>query len=291
MNQETLIKKATYLRIAAFELAEGMKNGNFRSLYRGQGIEFSGVRDYMRGDDIRSIDWNVTARMGRPYVKVFEEERELQIFLVVDSSASMQLENDRRSKYTAASEAAALVTIAAELNGCSVGAVMFDGEIHFSCKPQPGREQTMLLLTHLDKLPQKRVNGSVLGSALTGAGRLLKKRSLILVLSDFRTGNWEEPLISLSQKHDVVALRITDSYDELLPEIGTVYFKDAESDASMLLPSSSAKFKKAWGAHYDSSIKLWRDACLKHGIYPAILKTNAEPLEVLTNIFSRKAGN
>ena len=105
-NNESLIKKALYLRLMAEDIADGMKSGNFRSLYRGQGVEFAGVRDYMRGDDIRTIDWNVTARMGRPYIKIFEEERELQIFLIVDSSRSMSLETgtDRRTKYAAAAE-------------------------------------------------------------------------------------------------------------------------------------------------------------------------------------------
>ena len=124
-NNESLIKKALYLRLMAQDIAEGMKSGNFRSLYRGQGVEFAGVRDYTRGDDIRTIDWNVTARMGRPYIKIFEEERELQIFIITDSSLSMQLENgsDRRTKYAAAAETAALVAIAAELNACPTGAV------------------------------------------------------------------------------------------------------------------------------------------------------------------------
>ena len=128
-NNESLIKKALYLRLKAQDIAEGMKSGNFRSLYRGQGVEFAGVRDYTRGDDIRTIDWNVTARMGRPYIKIFEEERELQIFIITDSSLSMQLENgsDRRTKYAAAAETAALVAIAAELNACPTGAVFFDG--------------------------------------------------------------------------------------------------------------------------------------------------------------------
>jgi len=110
-SQESLVKKASYLRIAAADLAEGMKTGNFKSLYRGQGIEFSGAREYIRGDDIRSIDWNVTARMGRPFVKVFEEERELQIFIILDSSLSMQLGNGKTSKYETAAETAALIQL------------------------------------------------------------------------------------------------------------------------------------------------------------------------------------
>jgi uncharacterized protein (DUF58 family) len=154
-NKDSLAKKASYLRIAAAELAEGMKEGNFRSLYRGQGIEFSGVRDYIRGDDIRAIDWNVTARMGRPYIKVFEEERELQIFLIVDTSLSMQLGSGKRTKFNSVAESIALLSMAAEMNSCPLGAVFFDGEIQFSCAPEHGRERTMVILKQLEDLPQK----------------------------------------------------------------------------------------------------------------------------------------
>ena len=140
-DRDSLVKKAAYLRLMAIKLAEDMKSGTFKSLYKGQGIEFSGVRDYIRGDDVRSIDWNVTARMNKPFVKVFEEDRELQIFLIVDTSLSMQLECQDVTKYDVLSETAALITIAAELNNCSIGAVFFDGEINFSCKPAMGKEQ------------------------------------------------------------------------------------------------------------------------------------------------------
>ena len=265
-----------------------MKSGNFRSLYRGQGIEFSGVRDYIRGDDIRSIDWNVTARMGRPYVKIFEEERELQIFIVVDSSLSMQLKTERRTKYEVAAETAALVTIASEMNNCPVGAVFFDGAIHFSSSPRLGREQTMLMLTRLDKLPTKSFTGSVLGNALTGAGKLLKKRSLVFILSDFRSSEWEKPLISLAQKNDVVAMRLMDKLDESLPSIGSVPFEDCESDLTMVLPTSSEKFKKEWRLQNESRVRSWQELCAKHGIMPVILNTTDEPLQVLSSVFNQK---
>ena len=128
-NSETLVKQASLLRLAAIDLAEGMKSGSFRSLYRGQGIEFCDVRDYIRGDDIRSIDWNVTARMGKPYVKMYEEERELQIFLVVDSSLSMSVASDKVSKFNIAAYSAAILAIAAEINDSPLGAVFFDKTI------------------------------------------------------------------------------------------------------------------------------------------------------------------
>ena len=290
-NNESLIKKALYLRLMAEDIADGMKSGNFRSLYHGQGIEFAGVRDYIRGDDIRTIDWNVTARMGRPYIKIFEEERELQIFLITDSSLSMQLETNsgRRTKYASAAETAALVTIAAELNACPVGAVFFDGAIHFSCEPSLGKEQTMQILNHLDRLPATPTPGSVLPNAISAAAKVLRKRSLVFVLSDFRCGGWEKPLMSLAQKNDVIAVNIHDASDEELPSLGTVVFKDMETGLKMSLPSSSAAFKKEWLSYNEMNQNRWQDFCIKHGIMPVILDTKTEPVQVLNQIFARKA--
>lgn len=290
-NNESLIKKALYLRMLAADIADGMKAGNFRSLYRGQGIEFAGVRDYIRGDDIRSIDWNVTARMGRPYIKIFEEERELQIFLIVDSSGSMQLEHssERRTRYAAAAETAALVAIAAEINNCPTGAVFFDGAIHFSCEPSLGKENTMQILNHLDKLPSSPATGSALPNAITAAAKVLRKRTLVFILSDFRCGNWEKPLISLAQKNDVIAINLHDASDEELPSLGTVKFKDVESGIKMNLPSSSVAFKKEWRNFNEMNQSRWQDFCIKHGVMPVILDTKTEPIQVLNQIFARKA--
>ena len=290
-NNESLIKKALYLRLMAEDIAEGMKSGNFRSLYRGQGIEFAGVREYNRGDDIRTIDWNVTARMGRPYIKIFEEERELQIFLIVDSSRSMQLENatDRRTKYAAAAETAALVAIAAEINACPTGAVFFDGAINFSAEPALGKENTMQILNHLDRLPPSPVSGSVLPNAITAAAKVLRKRTLVFILSDFRCADWEKPLINLAQKNDVIAINLHDATDEELPSLGTVKFMDVETGRKMSLPSSSTAFKKEWRNYNEMNQNRWQDFCIKHGIMPVILDTKTEPVQVLNQIFARKA--
>ena len=275
----------------AENIAEGMKSGNFRSLYRGQGIEFAGVREYNRGDDIRTIDWNVTARMGRPYIKIFEEERELQIFLIVDSSRSMQLETaaDRRTKYAAAAEAAALVAIAAEINACPAGAVFFDGAINFSAEPALGKENTMQILNHLDRLPESPVSGSVLPGAITAAAKVLRKRTLVFILSDFRCAGWEKPLINLAQKNDVIAINLHDATDEELPSLGTVKFMDVETGRKISLPSSSPAFKKEWRNYNEMNQNRWQDFCIKHGIMPVILDTKTEPVQVLNQIFARKA--
>jgi len=288
-NNDSLLKKASYLRIVAKDLADIMKTGNFSSLYKGQGVEFAGVRDYIRGDDIRAIDWNVTARMGHPYIKIFDEERELQIFIIIDTSESMQLETgDNRSKYSAAAEAAALITMAAEINNCPIGSVFFDGEIQFSCKPRQDKENTMMILNHLDKLCEKQTKGSALGSALNGAGKLLKKRSMVFVFSDFRTNDWEKPMIALAHKNNVIAFRMQDSYQYELPSIGTVIFEDVESDLKMELPTSSEAFKKAWKTYNNQHQNRWQDFCIQHGIIPVTMDSKADPLQILNAALSKK---
>ena len=288
VNRETLAKQAALLRLTAASLADSFKTGSFRSLFRGQGIEFSGVREYLRGDDVRAIDWNVTARMGKPYVKLFEEERELQIFIVVDRSFSMFSGTGSRTRYRTAAEAAVLVAMAAEINASSIGAVFFDGDIQFSCAPESGRKRTMLLLARLDEVDEYGTAGSALESALTGAGKLLKKRSLVFVFSDFRTVGWITSLASLAQKNDVVAVRIVDEIDNELPEIGTVPFIDSETAVRLVLPSSSSSFRNAWRSDNRRRFMHWQESCIRHGAVPLALSTDDEIARVLSNFFSYK---
>jgi len=294
MNYSKLLQQSHFLEIKARSLAEGMKSGNFRSLYRGQGIEMSAVRDYIRGDDIRSIDWTVTARMGKPYVKVFEEHRELQIFLIMDNSLSMQIsEENKKSKYETASEAAALLTFASELNECPIGTVLFDNKINLALMPVWGREQTMVILSNLQKYNAKEKDseiiepGSVLSAAINGAGKLLKKRSLVFIFSDFRSRDWEKNLGMLAHKNDVVAVRMTDASDFQLPSVGTFSFTDPESGIKKVLPSSSPKFAKAWKAENTQREKYFSDFCEKHGITPVNMDASEDPLKVLSDIFNR----
>lgn len=287
-NKNSLIKKASLLRITTKTLANTLQSGSFKSLYHGQGIEFSGVREYIRGDDVRAIDWNVTARSGRPYVKVFEEERELQIFLVVDCSLSMQTGSKGKTRLNTAMEVAALMTLAAEHNANPVGAVLFSGDIDFVCSPKSGPNQTMILLSHFDNYAQSNSKGSVLSNALTGAGKVLKKRSLIFVISDFRMKGWETPLVHLAGKHDVVCVRIGDPSDYSLPEIGAIPFIDPENGIKKVLPTTSKMFRSSWREDGRMRLQRWTDSCLKHGGYPLKISTAEEPLTALTTFFSTR---
>lgn len=287
VDDTSLIKKASYLKIRARELAESFKSGNFRSLFRGQGIEFEGVRDYIRGDDVRTIDWNVTARMGHAFVKVFEEERELQVLLIMDNSESMMIKHDKKSKFEIAQDASALITIACELNSCSLGAIFFDGQINFCTKPLLNKSQTMLILNKISQKNETPVKGSVLDSALISASRILKKRSLVFIFSDFRSEGWQKALVALAKKNDVLAFNIFDSFDYQFPELGSVVFKDAETGSKMILPTTSKKFQKSWQNFNHQKLQNWKEFCLKHGVIPVIMNTKDEPLEILNNVLKK----
>jgi uncharacterized protein (DUF58 family) len=245
-NSDSLSERASHLRLAARTIAAGLKSGSFRVLRRGHGVEFSGVREYFTDDDVRSIDWNVTARMNKPFVKLFDEEREMVVFVIVDCSLSMETGSGKKSRFAQAVESAALITLASEQNGSPVGAMLFDGELRFSCSPKSGRNHAMTILRKLDTIPEKTVTGSVLPNAIKGTLRLLKKKSLVIIFSDFRCADYEAPLSQLAIKHDVVCVNITDPVDSDFPSLGTLRFFDPETKQIRLLPTSNFGFKTAW---------------------------------------------
>lgn len=286
-NYESLVQKASLLRLSALTIAEGMKTGNFRSMYRGRGVEFTGVREYLRGDDVRSIDWNVTARMGKPFVKLFEEDRELIVFLIVDHSLSMKTGFAQKSKLQTANEIAALMAFAAEQNNSPLGAVIFDGEIKFSATPKSGKNQTMIVLKHLEENTSTQ-KGSVLGNSLRGAYQLLKNRSLVLILSDFRSSDYEKEFARLASKHDVIAVKITDSSDTELPKAGFLSFCDPETKAIRRLPTSSLAFQKEWRHAERTRQERWKTMCQKRGGTPLIISTKDDTAQELINFFSSK---
>lgn len=287
-EDESLIKKASYIKLLAMNLAEGMKSGIFSSKFKGQGIEFSGVRDYNLGDDIRYIDWNVTARMGKPYVKLFDEERELQLFIILDASSSMFIKSSKKTKYDVAKETSALLAVAGELNSCPTGAIIFDEEILFACKPVLTKAQTITLLKKFEEIKESETKkkGSAMQNALKAAQRFLNFRSLVFVISDFRTDGWQKQISSLAQNNDVIALRIQSKADDKLPSVGTVIFEDAESDLKLELPSASPSLQKEWNDYNKSQTALWQNYCTKHSVLPVILHTTDEPVEVLNSVFN-----
>ncbi len=283
-----LSQRATSLRLMSRSIANCLYAGSFRSMYKGRGVDYAGAREYLYGDDIRSIDWNVTARMGKPYIKLFEEDKELMIFLIVDRSCSMESGTGEKTRIETASEAAALMVFAAIQNSSPVGGILFDGEIEFSSMPKVGKNHAMLLFAKIDTQPEHKKEGTSLGLSLSYASQLLKNRSLVVVLSDFRCVGYEKELASLAVKHDVIAARIVDETDSKLPKMGTVEFFDNETQKKKVFPTSNDLFAKEWKAYNERHLERWETKCTKSGIATLTLSTNSDPLQSLTQFFSAR---
>lgn len=291
---DRLSKRASLLRIKAAPLAENLRSGGFKSVFRGQGIEFSDVREYFAGDNVRSIDWNVTARMGKPFIKQYDEDHELNVFLILDCSKSMMQGSGEKSRLSQALEISALLLLASEQNAGAAGAVFFDGKIKFSVPPKSGKKNSMMILSKLEKIEsgefyEESESGSVLPNAIAGAAKILKRRSLVFVISDFRAAKWQDDFARLSQKHDVVAVRITDKSDSELPETGTIAFFDVESGKRAFFPTSSKKFKSAWFEDNRRRTERWLEFCKKHGAFPLVISTSEDAAFALTRFFEQKA--
>jgi uncharacterized protein (DUF58 family) len=290
MDRHELLQKITTFPLIASGLAEDLLSGDFRSVFKGQGIEFDEVRHYELGDDIRAIDWNVSARFGTPYVKMYREERELTVCIVLDGSASMHTGGGAEdlSRYEQGVLATALIAFSAESSGQRVGAVFFDQELGTVFSPRKGRAHIMAVISAaLQK--EARGRGSGLGAALRGTGRLLKRRSLVTVISDFLCLNWEEELGDLSRRHDVIALRISSPLDLVIPGAGLIAMEDPETGLRLHAPAAFPSFQKAWTEWHEERARYWKTACRRSGVATAELSTAADAPAVLKRFFGGRS--
>ncbi|MDL2229028.1 DUF58 domain-containing protein [Treponema sp. OttesenSCG-928-L16] len=272
MDRHELLRRIRTFPLLAEGLADELLSGNFHSVFKGQGIEFDEVRHYEIGDDIRSIDWNVSARFGRPYVKLYREERELTVCIVLDASASMHCGSGALNRYEQGLLGAALTAFSAERAGQRLGAVLFDQDIRKIYPPRKGRSHTMAIISGLLAVRDVQ-GGSGLGRALAGTNRLLKKRSLVLVISDFLCINWEQELGDLCRKHDVIAIRISDPLDTDMPKAGFIKMEDPETGTGIYSLSSSGSFRSSWAQWHDERAALWEAICRRCGAARFVLST------------------
>lgn len=277
--------------LASRDLAEDLLAGEFASVFRGQGIEFDEVRHYEAGDDIRAIDWNVSARFGKPFVKLYREERELTVCIVLDCSASMHTGGvsakpgkGALSRYEQGTLAAALIALSAEKTGQRVGAVFFDRDIREVYRPHKGRSHALAVISAALGV-ENPGRGSGLGAALAGTGRLLKRRSLVAVISDFLCVNWERELGDLCARHDVIAVRITDPLDREMPGVGLAALEDNETGYRFYAPTSSPSFRTAWTEWHADRSRLWQAICRRSGAARLELSTADHAPAVLARFF------
>jgi uncharacterized protein (DUF58 family) len=237
MSPEEVTHEVRRLEITTRHLVRDIMAGEYSSAFRGRGVEFAEVREYQLGDDIRTIDWNVTARLGSAYVKRYLEERELTVLFVADLSASARFGSVRRTKGELTTEVCAVLALAAARNNDRVGAVFATDRVEHYVAPRKGRRQALRVISDLLAFRPER-SGTDLGSALGYLEPMLRRRAVIFLLSDFLGSGYEAALSRLARRHDLIAIQVVDRRERELPDVGLVTLWDVESDAWRVIDTS-----------------------------------------------------
>lgn len=246
MTPREVIRKVRRLEIRTRRLVDESLAGSYHSMFRGRGMEFAEVREYCAGDDVRTIDWNVSARMGRPFVKKFTEERELTVVLMVDASGSEGFGTDASTKMALSAEIAAMLAFSAIRNNDRVGLLLFTDRVERFLPPRKGREHALRVLREVLAVePVGR--GTRVGQALEYLQQVVRKRAVVFVISDFQDAGYERTLRVVARKHDVVAVSVTDPREESLPPVGLVSVLDPETGAVGLIDAGSSAVRRAYG--------------------------------------------
>jgi uncharacterized protein (DUF58 family) len=279
-----VLRQVKLLELQTRGLVNSLFTGEYRSVFKGQGMEFAEVREYQAGDEVRSIDWNVTARMGRPFVKRYIEERELTVMLAVDLSGSERFGTRGRFKSELASELAAVLAMSAIRNNDRVGAVLFTDRIEHVVPPRKGRRHALRLMR--DLLVYEPVGTRTdLPAALEFTGKMVAHKSIIFVVSDFQAPDLEHPLKLLAQRHDVIAVTVDDPSEKSLPDIGLARFIDPESGDTIDIDTSDADVRKRFGEAVEEEINTRRRLLRRLAIDEIPVHTDGSIVEPLIRFF------
>ena len=279
-----VLRQVKLLELQTRGLVNSLFTGEYRSVFKGQGMEFAEVREYQAGDEVRSIDWNVTARMGRPFVKRYIEERELTVMLAVDLSGSERFGTRGRFKSELASELAAVLAMSAIRNNDRVGAVLFTDRIEHVVPPRKGRRHALRLMR--DLLVYEPVGKRTdLPAALEFTGKMVAHKSIIFVVSDFQAPDLEHPLKLLAQRHDVIAVTVDDPSERTLPDIGLARFIDPESGDTIDIDTSDADVRRRFGEAVEEEINSRRRLLRRRAIDEIPVHTDGSIVEPLIRFF------
>ncbi|MBI4601324.1 MAG: DUF58 domain-containing protein [Planctomycetes bacterium] len=242
MIAKEILKKVRQIEIRTNRLVDSVLGGEYNSAFRGLGMEFEEVREYQPGDEIRTIDWNVTARAGHPYVKRYREERELTVMTLVDVSPSERFGSGRQEKSELAAEFSAVIAFSAIRNGDKVGTILFSDQVEKYIPPKKGKKHVLRLVREiLDFRPRSR--GTDVREALRFLAKVLKRRATVFLISDFIAADFEKALAAVRGKHDVIAVRTSDPREASLPDIGLITLEDAETGEVVVVDSRSARVR------------------------------------------------
>jgi len=287
MVSKEVLKKIRKLEVQTKGIVNTLFGGEYQSAFKGRGMEFSEVRAYNYGDDIRQIDWNVTARTGDPYIKIFEEEREQTLMLCVDISPSGNFGTLDQTKMDLAIEICAVLAFSAIKNSDKVGLVLFSDHIEKVVPPKKGRTHVLRLIREL-YTTKPTGKGTNIADALSYINRLLDRKAIVVLASDFQDSNFEKQLRITNQKHDLVSIIVNDEHEDVLPDLGLLPVRNAETGKEILLDTSSTKVRDAYSDKRKKEKAELSEKLLKMKIDSVEVQTNRSYVQPLMNFFIRR---
>ncbi len=291
-----LMAKVGKIRILTNKLIDDQLSGDYHSTFKGQGVEFDEVRPYVPGDDVRTIDWNVTAKTGLPYIKRFSEERELTILFMVDVSGSQGYGSVRRSKMELAAEVTALLALTAIRNQDKIGLILFSDEIVKYIPPRKGRDSVMRLVREVLAAEDSATGGTDIAAALKFLNSVQKRRAVVFLVSDFllssvkpQTSSFEQLLRATARHHDMVCVPVSDPAEQELPNVGLVELEDPETGELVLVDTSSAAVRRRFSATASEENEELKRFFLKTGIDTLTIATDRPYINEVRALFKRRA--
>lgn len=283
-----IFSRVRRIEIKTRGLSQQIFAGQYHSAFKGRGMAFSEVREYQYGDDVRNIDWNVTARFNHPFIKVFEEERELTVMLLIDVSGSNLFGSGNQMKKMLAAEIAAVLAFSAINNNDKVGVIFFSDQVEKFIPPKKGTSHILRIIREVISFEPKH-HGTDLGEGLRFLTSAIKKRSTAFVISDFIADNFEHALRIAARKHDLIALRITDKRENELPAVGLVRFEDAETGETHWVDTSSEEARRWYAAWISKKTEQLNNAFARNGVDNVVLHTDDDYVKPLMQLFKRRA--
>jgi len=287
MDTKELLKKVRKIEIKTRRLSDHIFGGEYHSTFKGRGMTFSEVRQYQFGDDVRAIDWNVTARYNEPYIKVFEEERELIMMLMVDISGSELFGTETQFKNEIVTEIAATLAFSATQNNDKIGLILFSDEVELYIPPKKGRSHVLRIIRELIEFHPKSKHTNLV-EALKFLRNVMKKKAIVFVLSDFIADDYKQTLKIVSGKHDVTGIRVYDKREEHIPNLGMVQMQDEESDELMLVNTASKKVRHNYSRFYNEKVNYYKDSFAKSGAGTIDCRVDESYVKKLLGYFKRR---
>ena len=288
MDTKELLKKVRKIEIKTRRLSDHIFSGEYHSSFKGRGMTFSEVRQYQFGDDIRSIDWNVTARYSEPYVKVFEEERELTMMLIVDISGSESFGTTQQFKKDILTEISATLAFSAIQNNDKVGLLLFSDQIELFIPPKKGKTHVLRIIRELIEF-KPNSKKTDLTQALRYFSNVMKKKAIVFILSDFIDTEYDNALKIVGKKHDVTGIRVYDKLETELPKFGMVPMRDSESGEIVLVNTNSKTVRKNYKANYLKTVDYFEDSFTKSGSGVINTRIDESYVKKLLGYFKRRA--